>query len=63
MGAHLGSFEMIGSVARQQPALRIAMAMYEENARKINAMLRAINPTDSAGDHRAGSARCDAQDP
>lgn len=45
MGAHLGSFEMIRSVARQEPALRIAMAMYEENARKINSVLRAINPT------------------
>jgi predicted LPLAT superfamily acyltransferase len=44
MGAHLGSFEVIGSAGRQQSGLRVAMAMYEENARKINAMLRAINP-------------------
>lgn len=44
MGTHIGSFEMIRGVARQQPGLRVSMAMYEENARKINSTLRAINP-------------------
>ena len=44
MGAHMGSFEVMHSLGRRQPGLRVAMAMYEENARKINAILAAINP-------------------
>jgi predicted LPLAT superfamily acyltransferase len=44
MGAHMGSFEVVRAVGRQQPDLRVAMVMYEENARKINAALEAINP-------------------
>ena len=44
MGAHMGSFEIIGSVGRRQPGLKVSMAMYEDNARKINAILAAINP-------------------
>ncbi len=44
MGAHLGSFEVARSIGLQQPGLKVAMAMYPDNARKINAMLRAINP-------------------
>jgi predicted LPLAT superfamily acyltransferase len=44
MGAHMGSFEVIGSVGRLQPGLHVAMAMYEANARKIGAILAAINP-------------------
>jgi predicted LPLAT superfamily acyltransferase len=44
MGAHLGSFEVLRAIGRRQPGLRIAMAMYEENARKINTALTAINP-------------------
>ncbi len=40
MGSHLGSFEMVGAVGRRQPGLRLAMAMYEENARKVNAMMK-----------------------
>lgn len=44
MGAHMGSFEVMHSLGRHQRGLRIAMAMYEENARKINAILGAINP-------------------
>jgi predicted LPLAT superfamily acyltransferase len=44
IGAHLGSFEVLRAVGRRQPGLRIAMAMYEDNARKINAALTAINP-------------------
>jgi predicted LPLAT superfamily acyltransferase len=49
IGAHLGSFEVLRAVGRQQPGLRIAMAMYEENARKINAALAAINPQAQQG--------------
>ena len=44
MGAHVGSFAVLHAVGRQQPGLRVAMVMYEENARKLNAALRAINP-------------------
>ncbi len=44
MGAHLGSFEVIRAVGRERTALAVAMLMYEENARKINATLAAINP-------------------
>jgi predicted LPLAT superfamily acyltransferase len=44
MGAHLGSFEAISALGRKGLYPRIAMVMHEENARKINAMLAAINP-------------------
>ncbi|MDP9082514.1 MAG: acyl-CoA synthetase [Pseudomonadota bacterium] len=44
MGAHMGSFEVMHSLGRRQPGLRVAMAMYEENARKINAILASVNP-------------------
>lgn len=45
MGAHMGSFEVVRAIGRRQPGLRVAMVMYEENARKLNAALAAINPT------------------
>jgi predicted LPLAT superfamily acyltransferase len=44
LGGHLGSFEALRAVGRRQPGLRVAMVMYEDNARKINAALAAINP-------------------
>ncbi|HVS78207.1 MAG TPA: hypothetical protein VHE11_14810 [Steroidobacteraceae bacterium] len=44
IGAHLGSFEVTRSIGRRQAGLRVAMVAYEENARKLNAMLAAINP-------------------
>ena len=44
MGAHMGSFEVIGSIGRRRPGLQVSMAMYEDNARKINSILAAINP-------------------
>lgn len=44
LGAHMGSFEVMHSLGRRQRGLQVAMAMYEENARKINATLAAINP-------------------
>jgi len=44
MGAHMGSFEVPGSVGRRRPGLQVSMAMYEDNARKINSILAAINP-------------------
>ncbi len=44
IGAHLGSFEALRAVGRGRNGLKVAMLMYEENARKINATLQAINP-------------------
>lgn len=44
VGAHLGSFEVLRAMGRGQEGLRIAMMMYEQNARKLNATLAAINP-------------------
>jgi predicted LPLAT superfamily acyltransferase len=44
MGAHLGSFEIMSALGRRQHGLRVAMAMYEDNARKVSAMFKAVNP-------------------
>lgn len=44
MGAHLGSFEVIRAIGWKDTDLRVAMVMHEDNAKKINAMLAAINP-------------------
>jgi predicted LPLAT superfamily acyltransferase len=43
-GAHFGSFEVMRAVARNNPELRMSMAMFPENARQINRALSAINP-------------------
>lgn len=42
-GAHLGSFEVLRAAGRQLAGHPVSMLMYEENARKINAALHAIN--------------------
>jgi predicted LPLAT superfamily acyltransferase len=42
IGAHLGSFELMRCVGERQPGVRVAMAMYEANARKANAVLSAV---------------------
>lgn len=44
VGAHLGSFEVLRAIGRRQPGLRVSMAMFEDNARKIGALLRSIDP-------------------
>ena len=44
MGAHLGSFEATRALGQRQPGLQVALAMYEDNARKISALLAAVNP-------------------
>jgi len=44
MGAHLGSFEALRAAGRAVGEKRIAMAMYEDNAPKMNAVLAAIAP-------------------
>jgi predicted LPLAT superfamily acyltransferase len=43
LGAHLGSFE-IGRSAGRARGQKVSMVMYEENARKVGAVLEAINP-------------------
>ena len=44
LGAHMGSFEIIRALSRKCPAVRVSLVMYEENARKFNSVLSAINP-------------------
>jgi len=44
MGAHLGSFEVLRAVGRRRTGRDVAMAMYADNARKVNATLAALNP-------------------
>ncbi len=43
-GAHLGSFEALRARGRRSTGLRVAMVMYEDNARMLNEMLAAISP-------------------
>ena len=43
LGAHLGSFEIVRAGGRAR-GLKVSMVMYEENARKVGAVLEAINP-------------------
>lgn len=43
-GAHLGSFEVMRSQARQRPDLKLCMAMFADNAQRIHASLAALNP-------------------
>jgi hypothetical protein len=45
-GAHMGSFEVLRALGDRQPGLEVAMAMYEENARKVNAVMAAVSPHD-----------------
>jgi predicted LPLAT superfamily acyltransferase len=44
MGAHFGSFEVMRALARKRGGLGVSLLMYEDNARMINAALKAINP-------------------
>lgn len=44
LGAHLGSFEVLHAVGASRPGMRVAMAMFPDNARKIQGILRAIAP-------------------
>ena len=38
LGAHLGSFEIVSALGQRQPGLRVAMAMYQGTASKLNAL-------------------------
>jgi len=44
-GAHMGSFEVLRALGDRQPGLQVAMAMYEDNARKVNAVMAAAQPS------------------
>jgi predicted LPLAT superfamily acyltransferase len=57
-GAHLGSFEVVRTMARALGDTRVSLMMYEDNARKTNQVLNAINPAlsiDIVGLGRPGS--------
>jgi predicted LPLAT superfamily acyltransferase len=43
LGAHFGSFEILRCGGRTR-GLKVSMVMYEENARKVGALLHAVNP-------------------
>jgi predicted LPLAT superfamily acyltransferase len=44
VGAHLGSFEVLRALGQSRRDQKVAMVMYEDNARLINNTLRAIAP-------------------
>lgn len=44
LGAHLGSFEIMRAYAAEIQGPPASVVMYEENARKLNSVLQAINP-------------------
>lgn len=44
LGAHFGSFEATRALGRRHGELRVSLVMYEENARKVQSVLNAINP-------------------
>ena len=56
VGAHLGSFEVTRALGRRHRDLRVAMVAYEDNARKINALVAAINPELAEGTVALGNA-------
>jgi predicted LPLAT superfamily acyltransferase len=56
VGSHLGSFEVTRAMGRRHPGLRVAMVAYEDNARKINAMMAAVNPGLADGTVALGTA-------
>jgi len=44
IGAHMGSFEVIHALSRDHGHPQTSIVMYEENARKLNAVFDSINP-------------------
>jgi len=44
LGSHLGSFEIVRTLGRESRGLEVSLVMYEENARRVNEILDAINP-------------------
>lgn len=58
VGAHLGSFEALRALGEQRRGVRVAMLMYEQNARLLTDTLRAIAP--DAVQHVIGLGRMEA---
>ncbi|AKJ30469.1 acyl-CoA synthetase [Caldimonas brevitalea] len=58
VGGHLGSFEALRALGQGRHGVRVAMLMYEDNARLINATLHAIAP--KAELHTIALGRLDA---
>ena len=58
VGAHLGSFEALRALGEERRGLRVAMLMYEHNARLLTETLRAIAP--DASQHVIGLGRMEA---
>ena len=44
VGTHMGSFEVLHTLSRDQGQVRTSMVMYEDNAQKLNTVLKSINP-------------------
>ncbi len=44
LGAHIGSFEALHAVGASRPGMRVAMAMYPDNARMLHDVLQAVAP-------------------
>ena len=44
LGSHLGSFDVLRTLAEKRPEIRVRPLMYEGNAVKINTVLNALNP-------------------
>lgn len=44
LGAHIGSFDAVRAFGYDLPQLKVALAMFEGNARKLGLVLNAINP-------------------
>ena len=45
LGAHFGSFEVLHAYGREQGHLKVSLVMYEEASKRLNAVLRAVNPS------------------
>ncbi|MEO8717208.1 MAG: acyl-CoA synthetase [Burkholderiales bacterium] len=58
LGAHLGSFEALRALGRRATGGRLAIVMYEDNARMLNEALAAISP--SAAQHVIALGRVDS---
>jgi predicted LPLAT superfamily acyltransferase len=58
IGAHLGSFEVLRALGQSRRGVRVAMLMYEHNARLLTSTLRAIAP--DAALHVIGLGRMEA---
>jgi predicted LPLAT superfamily acyltransferase len=44
MGAHLGSFEIMRTIGRHRPGLKVAMTMHDDAAHRVNRLFAALNP-------------------